>query len=78
MLFFFSATYAEYPGTKPTLFSYLLSRSSRSSKKTPAGPKEDLRSMSDSHTKSHCRAKTRCYQLFGSKLFNNVKGVSTV
>lgn len=78
MLFSFTAMYAEHPGTKPTLFSSLLSRSSRSSKKAPASPKEDLRSMSDSHTKSHCRAATRCYQLFGSKLFNNVKGVSTV
>lgn len=78
MLFSFSATYTEHPGTKPTLLSSLLSRSTRSSKKAPASPKEDLRSMSDSHTKSHCRAATLGYQLFGSKLFNNVKGVSTV
>lgn len=77
ILLSFSAAYAKHPGTKPTLLSFLLNRSSTSSKKAPSSPKEGLRRMADNHTKWHYRGATLCYQLFGSKLFNNVKGGST-
>lgn len=59
-------------GTEPTLLSSLLNSSSSCSKSAPSCPQESLRSVAASQTGVQV-----CYQLFGSEVFNNVKGGST-